>query len=763
MIHYSKFAELNQMSGNESKLGVLRNHNVPSFCVDLSGSILEVNPAFTKLLYADNEETLIGQSISQFIKGKVTWTDWLNELMSEGEKSHSELNCLNWKGEALWVQSFSKAQNNQAGKPYIIIGSWVDISSKKLATQETKRILEVIKQAPISLMLTDLQGSIYYVNSHFTKISGFRSDEVLGKTPKFLKSDLHTVSYYKKLWYTLRQGKIWNGVFINKRKDGSLFYEDATLFPLVNSSNVPVGYAAVKLDITQQYKMQQEILKYGDILRSVFNNMQEGLVRLHVDGIVDMINPALIRILGLDPDADYTGEDVFDLMRNHPIDIRELIHNIKENRTLKHQIYEAHPIFYRVNGQLVSSATEEPHIIISVENISEEKMLERQLIQAQKAEALSQITGGIIHDFNNLLANIASATYLMEGMLEGNEEASELFSIIDNNVNRGKTITHRMMAFITPENPKTKPISTTQVLQNLSEIVSHSLPKNVHFRYETMQVEDYFLADFQQIEQMFINILINASEAMPNGGIIDMEVYNPCPPDMYHGDAEKSADSYVLMVIKDSGKGIANKNLSKIFEPFYSTKPVGKGTGLGLSVVKKIIEINKGWIHVESQLGFGTTIYLAFPAIDMPKNEDISQPVEAASLEHLKFPKDRRPNIMIIEDEKELRHLLTSLLTEMGAEVENYDQAGVALDMYDPRQYDLVITDLGLPDINGTQVIEMILAQNPDQKLVAITGFLSDNIFEILEKLGVRDVEKKPFDMHHFVQLVYNRVMEEHE
>lgn len=729
------------------------NIPVPSFRINLDGTFLNINPAFRHLLQIPEEEELSSVLISQFIRGDKGGQDWLAQVLSESLGRSIELQVMNWNNETIWIQSYTFVEKNQAGKAFSVSGSWVDITGKRHASQETHRLLEVIKQAPISLVLTDLKGNIYYVNTHFSKVSGFRSDEVLGKKPSFLKSGMHEPDFYTKLWEDLSNGKVWNGTFINKRKNGSLFYEDATVFPLQDNRGNSVGYAAVKLDITEQYKMQRELIKTGEVLSSIFDNMQEGIVRLTLDGKIDMINKALCLELGLNPDNTYKGEIIDDLAVKHPINFQEIIDKIAIDREIQHFLVEDYPRFYRINGRLLQNEVQAPHFIISIENVSDEKILERQLIETQKIEALGQIAEGIAHDFNNVLSNIYSSVYLLENDLK-NVNVGELLKVIGNGVQRGKNITERMLTFVGTDEPQKQNISIIKVLDDLAYLVQHSLPKNIHFRYASPPKEYYLDADSQHMSQMFLNVILNGSDAMPLGGIVDLEIIDPVEKNMYMGPPDKDPEDYLLFLIKDSGAGIEKNVLNHIFDPFFTTKPVGKGSGLGLPVVKKIVKNHQGWIDIESQPGFGTSVYIGLPLASAPP-ESSSQKVEVAEKD-IKNKTYRNSRLLLVEDELELLELLKYVFKELELQIDTAENGRLAIELFskNPDSYDLILADLGLPDYRGATVIEKILAIKPEQKIMVMTGYLSETINTELQDFGIDQIIRKPFEISELLNTV---------
>jgi PAS domain S-box-containing protein len=736
------------------------NVPIPSFRIDLDGKITCVNNAFKQLLSVPDEKILDGEAIFQFLKGEQAGQEWIAELISGIDSQSGDLHGVTWHGETIWLESYTFLERNDSGKVFAIAGSWVDISDKMQATQESRRLLEVIRQAPISLMLTNTNGRIYYVNTHFCKVTGYRSDEIIGKNPAMLKSGLHENSFYENLWKTISKGKAWNNVFINKRRNGSLFYEDATVFPMLDSESEIVGYAAVKLDITSQYLMRQELLHNGEILASVFSHMAEGIVRLSRDNRIEMINRALVLELGLDIEKNYKGQYLDMLSEGHAIDFSMILDHLQKEDEILHHVVEDFPRFYKINGRKLINKKGQLSYIISVENISDEKILERQLIEAQKIEALGEIAGGIAHDFNNILAHIQSSAFLLESEAE-DIDRKEITDVVRNSVRRGKNITERMLTFVGNDKPEKKTISIARLMDDLAYLVQHSMPKNIHFRYANPPENTFLYADPQHLGQLFLNLILNGADAMPQGGIVDLEIDEPVPAELYQGDGERTPEDYVLFRIKDAGTGIPEDVLPYVFKPFYSTKPSGKGTGLGLSVAKKIIDQHHGWIDISSQEGFGTTVFIGLPLAEMHPSELL--PADKGIAAYNENTSFARYNILLIEDEEESRKLLGYVLARTEAKIEFAENGLTALEIFraNPQRFDLIITDLGLPDYRGATLIEKMREVKPSLNVLVMTGYLSPEIFRELKTLGIEDIIKKPFEIDDFLNLVTKKLPKE--
>jgi hypothetical protein len=357
-------------------------------------------------------------------------------------------------------------------------------------------------------------------------------------------------------------------------------------------------------------------------------------------------------------------------------------------------------------------------------DITTQKRLEDQLRQAQKMEAIGQLAGGVAHDFNNILTVIHGHAELL--LIEGRLSQGALHSArqISQAAERGAALTRQLLAFSRRQVMQPRLLEINEVVGNmtkmLSRIVGEDIALQLHYCPEPATVR----ADAGMIEQVLLNLVVNARDAMAQGGRVVIKV-TVAQVDSAHVDQhpEGRPGRFICLSVADTGRGIAPDNIPRIFEPFFTTKEVGKGTGLGLSTVYGIVNQHRGWVEVESQPGKGALFSVFLPWCDAVQAGTLQGP-SAKSL-----PRGGSETILVVEDEAPLRDLVCRYLARCGYRIFQAETGAKALEVWAvrSREIDLVLTDLVMPDhMNGRQLAERLQADRPDVKILFTSGYSAE-------------------------------------
>jgi PAS domain S-box-containing protein len=371
-------------------------------------------------------------------------------------------------------------------------------------------------------------------------------------------------------------------------------------------------------------------------------------------------------------------------------------------------------------------------------DISEQRSLESQLIQAQKMDAIGKLTGGIAHDFNNLLAAVIGGLGLLEKRATLDEEQSRILGMTRRAAEQGSELVRRLLAFARRQRLEPHSIDPLSLQQVVSDLLTHTLGGLVHIEW---QVEDGVwraFADQAQLELALLNLIINARDAMPAGGAITIAVGNrQLRTDEVSGLA---AGDYVRFAISDTGTGISPDHLEKVTEPFFTTKEVGKGSGLGLSMVYGFARQSNGAFRIESALGEGTTAELWLPRAPQGASRE-----PAAAPEQRRTDSSRKLRILLVDDHAEVRSTTAAVLADLGHIVTEAANGTEALELleHDRCRCDLMITDYAMPHLSGTDFLRSARELCPDVPALIITGYADT------EAIGDRpedvDILLKPF------------------
>lgn len=404
---------------------------------------------------------------------------------------------------------------------------------------------------------------------------------------------------------------------------------------------------------------------------------------------------------------------------------------------------EHQDIFLRVALKL-AGRPDEPHLLAVLDDVTELKSLEAQFVQSQKMQALGQLAGGVAHDFNNLLTAISGHSDLL--LLRHDSDDPDFADLmqIRQNVNRAAGLVGQLLAFSRKQSMLPETLDLRVVLSDLTHLLNRLVGERVRLRLDHEPTLRCVRADKRQLEQAIMNLVVNARDAMPQGGEIRIETAN------HHLDAPLTRDratvppgSYVLVRVVDQGTGIPPERLQKIFEPFYTTKKPGEGTGLGLSTVYGIVKQSGAYVFVESEVGRGTTFTLWFPAHDRPVALLKAAKKEPEPLHSV------RGTILLVEDEPGVRAFAARALKLRGHAVLEADSGEAALALLsDPDlTVDLILTDVILPDADGPTWVRDALKDRPSTRVVFMSGYAEDAFAEQKDSVEGSSFLPKPFSL----------------
>jgi signal transduction histidine kinase len=377
--------------------------------------------------------------------------------------------------------------------------------------------------------------------------------------------------------------------------------------------------------------------------------------------------------------------------------------------------------------------------VFSVIDTTKYKTLEMNFVHSQKMQAVGQLAGAIAHDFNNLLtAMVGFCDLLLLRHPPGDRSFGELMQI-KQNVNRAANLVRQLLAFSRKQVLQPNILEITNIIGEISNLISRLIGENIELRIEHGKDLDYVKVDQGQFEQVIINLAVNARDAMPQGGVLKLSTYNinidqTFDESAYYapvGDEPITPGDYVLIEISDNGSGIPKEVLSKIFEPFFSTKAIGAGTGLGLSTVLGIVKQTGGYIRLQTQENKGTTFFIFLKAtkqLDVPKTQELENSLIDDNIEKATTNVNWTGKILVVEDENPVRIFSTHALTAKGYEVLEADCADTALNIMakEGDNIKMIITDVMMPGMTGPKMIEEIHKTYPNIKVLYISGYAED-------------------------------------
>ena len=476
-------------------------------------------------------------------------------------------------------------------------------------TEESLRKLSrAVEQSADTVFVTNRNGIIEYVNPAFESVTGYSRSEVYGKTPNILKSGEQAPEIFEDLWKTILAGKVYRGILINRKKDGSLYYVEESICP------------------------------------------------------------------------------------------------VRDNA-----------------GQIT-------HFIANGRDLTERVRLEAQLLQAQKMDAVGRLAGGVAHDFNNLLTIITSYSELaLDEVPKGSAVSTKVNEILQA-ARRAAELTRQLLAFGRKQPRALRVADLNQVVANIAKTLPQLIGEDIVFTFTAGEGLGPVRVDPVQIEQLLLNLVSNARDAMPQGGNLRVETSNVVLDEKYVDGlpAIIPLGRYTLVTVTDNGPGIAPEHLPHIFEPFYTTKTTAKGTGLGLATAYGIVKQNNGFIWAYSEVTLGTVFKIYLPCVTEPGHPKAVQPAKTEKAS------GGKETILLVEDEQAVRKATAEFLGNQGYTILEARNGLDALSLVGDysSHIDLVVTDIVMPNMSGGELAKQLSRLRPETRLIFVSGYAGKAVMD---------------------------------
>ncbi|WP_162242936.1 PAS domain S-box protein [Sphingomonas sp. Leaf412] len=511
--------------------------------------------------------------------------------------------------------------------------------------------------------------------------------------------------------------------------------------PLADENGRPAGAIVVVVDVTDEKRAQQALERLNGTLEAqvaertadrdrMWRLSTDLMLVARFDATITAVNPAWTTLLGWS-ETDLIGRSFLDLV--HPEDrdrtVSEAARLADGFRTLRFENrYRHRDGTYRFLSW--TAVPDDDFINAVARDVDAERkaqldleQAQEQLRQAQKMEAVGQLTGGIAHDFNNLLTGIIGSLDMMQRQFaKGDTSKLERYATTAiTSANRAAALTHRLLAFSRRQPLDPKPVSANRLVTGMEELLRRTIGESVRLEIVTAGGLWQTLCDPHQLESAILNLAINARDAMPDGGTLTIETCNAHLDDAYAArEREVQPGQYVCICVTDTGTGMTADTIAKAFEPFFTTKPIGQGTGLGLSMIYGFARQSEGYAKIYSEVGHGTTFKLY-----LPRHYDESEEADEHSTRLADEPRAEHGEVvLVVEDETAVRALVVDVLEELGYRaLEAVDgPSGLKL-LQSELQIDLLITDIGLPGLNGRQLADAARERRPELSVLFMTGY----------------------------------------
>jgi len=593
-------------------------------------------------------------------------------------------------------------------------------------------------------MLND-KGHVIYANAAFAEMLGFPgSDPLVGKTWRtvFAWQDIDHLQPQVRL--SLQRNRKWSGPLSLRRPDGSSLPVEMTVTKLVDGGTLCACRDLSQKEQSERARAEAEA-KYQMLVEQM--NAITYMAEIGIDGQWYYVSPQVEQILG------YTQSEWLSMSRNwaqliHPDDVPTVV--AAEEASAKGEPFQAEfrirrkdgrEVWLNDTGVVVQGSEAHPVMEGIMVDITERKLLETQLQQSRKMEAVGRLAGGIAHDFNNLLTIITGYTDLALSRAGVALELRTDIERVESAAGRAAALVRQLLAFSRKQVLQPKTLDLNAIVVNLDSLLTRLIDDNIEMVTRVQDDLGKVKADPAQIEQVIMNLVVNARDAMPNGGRLVLETTNLDLDTAYANEhISVKPGRYVMLAVSDTGIGMDEQTLAHIFEPFYTTKESGRGTGLGLSTVYGIVKQSGGYIWVYSEPGKGSTFKVYLPRVAEQVDESTPPP---AQLE------DQRgtETILLVEDEEAVRDLIVTILSKRGYEVivARHPAHAEEIAAEFPREIHLLLTDVVMPGTSGRELAARIGARRRGIRVLYMSGYTENIITSggMLEK-GLAFLQK-PF------------------
>lgn len=700
---------------------------------------LAVNPAFERLtgLAADK---VVGRRVREVIPDlDRRWVDVYGRVALTGEpvefvEYSAEI------GRTFQVRAFRPA----AGQFACVVA---DVTEKRRAEAEVRKLARAVEQSPVTVVITDATGAIEFVNPQFTRATGYTFDEVRGQNPRLLKSGVQSESFYRDLWTTIQVGREWRGELCNRRKDGSLFWEEASISPVVDEAGRITHFLSVKEDVTLRRAATERLREQAELIECV----RDPVIVVDLESVVRFWNGGATHIYGWTA-TEAVGRHYHDLVYDefHPPPPPGVGLAIRERGEWRGELRQCtktgQTVYCRAMAVLLRQADGSPKsVLLTGNDITEVRRIESQLQRAQRLESVGALASGVAHDLNNVLAPILMGLELLRPLAVSSSDR-DVVQMMGDSARRGAEVVRQLLLFSRGAEATEGEIDVARVVKEVVRLMQETFPRSLTIDHDLPGGLWPVRGNATHLYQVLLNLCVNARDAMPAGGRLALRVCNRFVDEaraVLHPGAQPGG--HVEIAVIDTGTGIPDSVLDRIFDPFFTTKEQGKGTGLGLSTVLGIVKGFGGFVEVSSQVGVGSTFQVFLPA-----QGQRSAANEGAALDD--EWNGRGETVLIVDDEIAIRRLLERALLQRGFQVllASDGAEGLALARAQHGKLSAAVVDMMMPGRDGPAVVQALREISPELPIIACSGL--EQYQEVILSLGYTGVGflRKPFTLPEF-------------
>ncbi|MBZ6077251.1 hybrid sensor histidine kinase/response regulator [Microvirga puerhi] len=632
-------------------------------------------------------------------------------------------------GELRWIGRKARFVHDPDGRRIRFVGAVQDITDRKVAEEALReseaRFRLMANSAPVLIWATDAEARPSFVNKRHQKELGLTLEKIHRGEWRKIIYEQDSAAFRERFQEAFQAQVPFQAEFRAWDRHGQLRWLRCEGVPRRDSMGQFLGYVGCNVDITEARlaadALEAQVEQRTRELDSIWRVSKDLFCICGFDGLYQSVNPAWTEALGYAA-PELIGRSCLDLVHAEDVErSRREFERLKHTGMVETDLrIQARDGSYRWYNW--TSVAEGDIFYAAGRDITARKELEEQLRQSQKMEAIGQLTGGIAHDFNNLLTGIIGSLDLLQARIaQGRYETLPRYAdAAITSASKAAALTHRLLAFARRQPLDPRPVHIDQLVRSMEDLLHRTIGETIALNLKTVSALWLTRCDPNQLENALLNLVINARDAMPKGGTLTIETSN-----IELNDAVFAAQrgivpgQYVALCVTDTGIGMSPEIRTRAFDPFFTTKPLGQGTGLGLSMIYGFAKQSEGHVRIDSELGRGTTV-----KIYLPRYEGSTEDEPSAAGDEDRAQPGSGEVVLVVEDDATVRSLIVDVLAELGYRaLEACDGPSGLKCLQSDHHIDLLITDVGLPGINGRQLADAARGQRPALKILFMTGY----------------------------------------
>jgi len=736
---------------SEERYRVLVDNSLTGVCLIQDGKFLFANRRAIEMTGYSREE-LVGMPLEQVIypddrdlvRGIVA-----SRMSGQDLTTQYQVRIVAKNGDVLWIETFGAPLEFQ-GEPALMV-NWIDITERRRAEEALQLTQFTVDHAPDPVYWVAKDARFVYVNEAACRLLGYSREELLSMTVHDIDPDFPR-EIWSSHWNDLRKRRTLTFETNHRAKDGKVFPVEVTA-NLLEFMGKEYN-CAVAHDITNRKEAEQQIRLSEEKYRTLFEESKDCVYITSPEGAFLDVNLAGVELFGYSSREELLKADLGRDIYMNPKDrdaFQEAIarHGFVKDYELLMKKKDGRELNTLVTANAVCKADGSIMAYRGImRDITAQKKLEQQLLQSQKMESIGTLAGGIAHDFNNILGGILGYASFMKTKMDEGHPFSGYIDTIESGAMRAAELTSQLLAFARGGKYETRPIDLNRIVDETLKLLGRTLDKSIEIDSRLYPELPTVEADAGQMQQVLMNLCVNAGDAMPGGGRMLIETNLETLDKRY---AEKHMEAkpceYVVVTITDNGIGMDKETIHRIFEPFFTTKDEGKGTGLGLSMVYGVVKNHGGFIDVDSEPREGSTFKVFLPVSGKTEVRRSTETDKLAGGNEL---------ILVADDEEPMRRLAREILEAYGYRVLLAEDGVEAVEIIRGQngEIDLVILDMVMPKMGGRETYLRMKETHPLIKVLLSTGYSRDEKAQEILDSGAMGFVQKPYHVDSLLSAV---------